>query len=76
MLPVAGSATLGIGLGLGQWGGDSGSEPRILSLWPRPPLICTVRREPTSQTRAGRPRSGREIRAHTWPLGQAWWRSN
>jgi hypothetical protein len=66
--PAAGSATLGIGLGLGV--GWRLGEPRHLSPWPPPPLIGTVRRGLTSQTRAERPRSGREIRAHTWPLGQ------
>ena len=48
VLPAAGSATLWIGLGLGQWG-CGGDEPRTLSRLPHLLFIGTVRRGPTSQ---------------------------
>ena len=44
-LPAAGSATLWIGLGLGQWG-YGGGEPRIPSRLPHLLFIGTVRRGP------------------------------
>ena len=48
VLPAAGSATLWIGLGLGQWG-CGGGETRTLSRLPHLLFIGTVRRGPTSQ---------------------------
>jgi hypothetical protein len=38
VLPAAGSATLEIELGLGQWGCGGCSEPHNQSPWPQPPL--------------------------------------
>jgi len=66
-LPAAGSATLWIGLGLGQWG-CGGGEPREQSRLPHLLFIGTVRRGPTSHEMAGRPRSGRGqgVRLDRW----------
>jgi hypothetical protein len=61
--PAAGSATLGIELGLGQWGGGSDSQPRTLCPGPPPPIYGAVQRGPTSHLWAGHPRSGRRSRA-------------
>ena len=65
-LPAAGSATLWIGLGLGQWG-CGGSEPRTVCHFSHL-FIGTVRRGPTSHEMAGRPRSGRGqgVRLDRW----------
>ena len=66
-LPAAGSATLWIGLGLGQWG-CVGGKPHEPSRLPHLLFIGTVRRGPTSHEMAGRPRSGRGqgVRLDRW----------
>ena len=56
------SASLWIGLGLGV-GNSGGDEPRTLCPWSPPPLYSTARQGPTSLAWAGRPRSGRGSRA-------------
>ena len=51
---------------------DGGSdEPRTPSCQSPPPLYRAARRGPPASSWAGRPCSGLESRAQTWPLGQA-----
>jgi hypothetical protein len=68
-LPIA-SAHPSIGLGLGQWGVAAVVNLVTLTLDPTSSSYSAARQGPTSHAWAGRPRSGREIRAHTRPLGQ------
>jgi hypothetical protein len=73
VFPAAGSATLGIELGWGQWGG--GSEPRVWSPWPSPPLIGTVRQGPTSQEYGWTPPIMAQVKVQV-AVGLSWWEIN
>jgi hypothetical protein len=58
----------------GRWGV---AAVNLVTLATGPHLPFMALRDGAHQPRhwAGRPRSGREIRAQTWPLGQVRWRS-
>jgi hypothetical protein len=69
-LPVAGSVSLSIGLGLGQWGVVAAVVNLVSRApCPPPPLIGTVRQGPTSHVNGlDAPDQGVRSRSK-WPLG-------
>jgi hypothetical protein len=68
-LPVGGSASLSIGLGLETVGNSGGSEPRESSRGPHLLFMALRDRGPPAICWAGLPRSG-SSQGPGWPLGQ------